>query len=108
MANEELKQTFGTLVIEKAEYKTILTEKFKNRTKYKETEPGKITAFIPGNIVEIFVKKGSKVKKGENLLILEAMKMRNLITAPNDGKIIALKVKINDIVSKNQLLIEMK
>jgi biotin carboxyl carrier protein len=99
-------QVFETFVVERAEYKTILTDKFKNRKKYVEKDPKMITAFIPGTIVDIFVKKGSKVKEGDDLLILEAMKMRNILKAPFDGKIKALKVKVNDMVAKEQLLLE--
>ncbi len=106
MDKEEKNNVFETFVVERAEYKTILTEKFKNRKKYVEVNPKLITAFIPGTIVDIFVKKGSKVKEGDDLLVLEAMKMRNVLKAPFDGKIKAVKVKKNDMVAKEQLLLE--
>jgi len=61
---------------------------------------------MPGLIVNINVKKGLSVKKGEPLLILEAMKMENLIKAPNDLLIKKICVKPGDIVGKNELLIE--
>lgn len=108
MNRDETKHTLESLVIEHAAYQTVLTKKFKNRKKYQENDPRKITAFIPGTVVDIFVKKGSKVKKGEPLLILEAMKMRNLLNAPMDGKIKTILIEKNSIVSKNKLLIEME
>ena len=49
--------------------------------------------------------EGAQVKKGDNLLVLEAMKMENSIKAPADLKIKSLKVKPNDTVEKNQVMI---
>ena len=88
-------------------FKTLPTEKFKKRKRYEEDNPKLLKAFIPGTIVEMFVKPGSSVKAGEELLILEAMKMRNVVAAPFDGKIKYIWVKENEIVGKNQLMIEM-
>ena len=61
---------------------------------------------MPGKIVSINVKDGQKIKSGENLLILEAMKMENLITATKDTKIKKINVKVNDAVDVDQILIE--
>ncbi len=88
-------------------FKTLPTEKYKKRKRYEEDNPKLIKAFIPGTVVEIFVKPGSSVKAEEQLLILEAMKMRNVVAAPFDGKIKYIWVKENETVGKNQLMIEM-
>jgi len=88
-------------------YKTTLTRKFKNRKNYEEPEINLLKAFIPGTIVEIKVKRGQKVTEGQPLLLLEAMKMRNIIAAPKEGRIKKIWVKTNDLVTKDQLLIEM-
>ncbi len=104
--NKPLK--FESFVVERAVYKTLLTKKFKNRKKYEDKEPGKVTAFIPGTIVEVFVKKGQKIEEGKPLLILEAMKMRNFVNAPVSGKIKTVKVKSGDLVTKDQLLVEIE
>ena len=61
---------------------------------------------MPGKIVSINVKDGQKIKSGENLLVLEAMKMENLITATKDTKIKKINVKQNDAVEVDQVLIE--
>jgi len=87
-------------------YKTTLTSKYKNRKRYEEPDNGQVKAFIPGTIAEIKVKKGQRVNKGDALLLLEAMKMRNIITAPKDGQIRKIRVKKGDLVTKDQLLIE--
>ena len=65
-----------------------------------------LLAPMPGKIVSINVKCGQKIKSGENLLILEAMKMENLITATKDTKIKKIHVKENDAVEVDQILIE--
>ena len=88
-------------------YKTTLTKKFKDRKPYEEPDNSLVKAFIPGTIVDIQVKRGQKVDEGQPLLLLEAMKMRNIIIAPKDGRIKKVWVKVNDLVSKNQILIEM-
>lgn len=61
---------------------------------------------LPGNIMQIFVQNGSEVKVGDKLLIYEAMKMENLITAEKDGKIHNLKVAIGDTVLQDVVLME--
>ena len=61
---------------------------------------------MPGKIVSINIKDGQKVKSGENLLVLEAMKMENLITSTKDTKIKKINVKLNDAVEVDQILIE--
>lgn len=65
-----------------------------------------LTSPMPGLIIEINVKPGDKVKEGETLLILKAMKMENAITSPIDATIKSVAVKADQTVDKNQLLIE--
>jgi pyruvate carboxylase subunit B len=89
-------------------YKTKLTKKFQNRKKYEAPNPNHILSYIPGTVVDIFVKKGKKLKKGDPILILEAMKMRNQIIMPFDGKIVAIHVKKGDMIPKNHLMVEIK
>jgi len=89
-------------------YRTRLNKKFKTRTRYEENDPNLIKAFIPGTIVEIHIKEGSRVTEGQELILLEAMKMRNVVIAPRDGRIKRLWVKEGDLVTKNQLMIELK
>ena len=79
--------------------KYMLEEEVEDLSKY-------LLAPMPGKIVSINVKDGQKIKSGENLLILEAMKMENLITATKDAKIKKINVKSNDTVEADQILIE--
>ena len=102
------KEKMEKFVIGETEYKTQLTEKFRNRKVWEQPNEKMIKAYIPGNILEIFVKKGQKVKEGEKLLILEAMKMRNVISSPVSGKIKAIHVNLGIMVPKDELLIEIE
>ena len=65
-----------------------------------------IKAPMPGLILDIKVKAGDVVKKGDVVLILEAMKMENSIKAPGDGIVKGIKVNLKDSVEKNQVLIQ--
>lgn len=97
---------YPTLLISSGLYKTELTEKFKKRTNWEAPNPKKIFAIIPGTILDVFVKSGQEVKKGETLLILEAMKMQNQINMPFDGKIKKVYVKADEVIKKMHLMIE--
>lgn len=65
-----------------------------------------VKAPMPGLILEIKVAPGDMVKKGDQLLILEAMKMENVLKSPGDGQVQAIVVKKGDSVEKNQVLIQ--
>ncbi|MGC9332054.1 MAG: biotin/lipoyl-containing protein [Bacteroidales bacterium] len=67
-----------------------------------------IRAIIPGTIQEILVMPGDKVKAGQPVLVLEAMKMRNRIQTEFDGEVKKVLVKTGDKVSKNTLMVELK
>jgi len=70
-------------------------------------EKGKsvIVAPLPGMIYEVKVKKGEKVKEGQSLIKLIAMKMENDITSTRTGTIKDIRVKKNDKVNKDDILI---
>ena len=66
----------------------------------------KILAPLPGTILQIMVKVGDEVKKGDNLFVLEAMKMETNIPAEKDGVITAIKVNVSDNVLQNDVIVE--
>jgi len=66
-----------------------------------------IKAPLPGNIMQLFVRTGDEVKKGDKLLMYEAMKMENNILAEKDGTVSAIKVQSGDSVLEGDVLIEM-
>ena len=67
-----------------------------------------LTSPMPGMILEVAVKKGDKVKKGDTLIILEAMKMENVLKAGADGIVDQCLVKKGDATEKNEVLISFK
>ena len=98
-------EVFSTLTIEDVKYKTRLTKKYLNRKPYVPLDPKKVVSFIPGTIKKIYTAKGKRVKAGDKLIDLEAMKMVNTIFADVNTTIAELYVKEGDMVPKNQLLI---
>ncbi len=106
MENEQHDIDIKTLWVDEVNYQTTLTKKYLNRKPYTPPNLKEIKAFIPGTIKEVFVKRKAKVKANDKLLILEAMKMNNLLRAPFDGTIKAIYIKEGQIVSKNFVLIE--
>ena len=89
-------------------YRTTLTRKFLNRKPYQVPNSKKIIAFIPGTILKVHVKEGHKVKKGDPLVVLQAMKMNNLIQSTRNGVIKKVHIKQGETVPKNHLLLELK
>jgi len=65
-----------------------------------------IKAPMPGLIIDLKVKVGDEVKQNDPLLILEAMKMENIIKSPGDGVVKTVKIKKGQSVEKGQVLIE--
>lgn len=108
MKKKEEELNFKTLVVGvgAVKYKTLLTKKYENRTPYIPHNPDMIYSFIPGTILNVYVKEGQKVKKGDKLLILDAMKMKNEMLAPRDCVIKSVPVKDGERVPKSQLLVE--
>jgi glutaconyl-CoA/methylmalonyl-CoA decarboxylase subunit gamma len=67
-----------------------------------------IRAPMPGKIIDVLVREGSTVQKGEPLVILEAMKMQNEIMSPVNGTIIKVSARNNTNVMKDDTLVEIK
>lgn len=85
--------------------KSPSTDKIKTKSHAKSADGGTtIAAPMPGMIISHKVKKGDKVKEGDTVLILEAMKMENHITAPVAGKVKELPFKDGESVQKDDLL----
>ena len=92
---------------------TIETPFSMQRKKFLDKGKGKsdkasIIAPMPGKIVDVLVKEGADVSKGEPVLILEAMKMQNELQSPVDGKVIAVNARANTNVNKDEVLVEIK
>ena len=70
------------------------------------TKVNELKAPMPGLIVGISVKPGDDVGKGDSLLILEAMKMENVLKSPGEATVKAIRVSKGDRVEKGQVLVE--
>lgn len=66
-----------------------------------------ITSPMPGKVIKIMVKAGDEVKKGTPLMIIEAMKMENMIVSQKDATIKVINVELNDRVDSSTVLIEL-
>jgi biotin carboxyl carrier protein len=102
------KDKLGFLNIDTSLYQTRISTKFENRKPYKAADPRTILSFIPGTVLEIMIKPGQIVKKGDDLMILEAMKMQNRLKCSMDGKVKLISVKVGDKVSKGTVLLELE
>ena len=73
-----------------------------------EVTIGGLIAPMPGKVIDVKVKKGKKVKAGDTLVILEAMKMEHSIKAAEDGTVLELLISVNDQVENGALLMVVK
>jgi len=64
-----------------------------------------IKAGLPGSIFKVLVNEGDKVKKGQPVIVIEAMKMEIEVTSPEDGVVSSVKVKQGDTIVNNQVLV---
>lgn len=90
----QLKDKFD-LLLEKLGMSDLLSKKI-----------SEVKAPMPGVILKILVNEGDEVKESTPLLVLEAMKMENIIKSPVEGSIKAIHIKDGDSVEKNHKLIE--
>ena len=105
---EAEKQEFVDFAVTARKYKTLLTKKYMARKPWSNPSPFEIQSIIPGTIIDIFVKEGDIVKEGDQLLILEAMKMQNRIQMPFTAKIKSINVQVGVKVPKDSLMIELE
>ncbi len=68
---------------------------------------GALTAPMPGKILSVEVNRGDRVTRGQTLVILEAMKMKNAIKSPSDGVVLEIAVRPDQAVAHGDLLIQL-
>jgi biotin carboxyl carrier protein len=101
-------EKMGILNIDNSLYQTRISKKFLNRKPYEPANPKIILSFIPGTVLDILIQKGQKVSKAEDLMILDAMKMKNKLKCPMDGIVKSIAVSKGDKVSKGTILLELE
>jgi acetyl/propionyl-CoA carboxylase alpha subunit len=67
-----------------------------------------LEAPMPGKVTKVSVAVGQQVKKGDEILVVEAMKMENQLRAPKDGRVASLRAKIGDTVGPGAVLAEIE
>lgn len=97
----------GSLQVGSVVYTTRLTNKFRNRPRWKQPDMKRIESIIPGTIQRIMAREGDEVTVGTPLLILEAMKMRNEVLSTVDGVVLKIHVREGEMVPKSHLLVEL-
>jgi biotin carboxyl carrier protein len=102
------KEKLGYLNIDASLYQTRISPKFEFRKPYQPVDPRIILSFIPGTVLDILIKPGQNVKKGDDLMILDAMKMKNRLKCNMDGKVRSIAVNKGDKVSKGTVLLELE
>lgn len=113
LVNADYKTKTITLEINKTQYEVVLKDEFDTLIetlgfeKKTAIKLDNIKAPMPGTVLKILVTPGQALVKGEPLIILEAMKMENVLKASADVVIKKILVKEGDPVEKNKVLIEL-
>jgi len=102
---EENNTKYQDFVVNSAKYLTLTTTKFDKRKKWQKADPKEIRSIIPGSVIEILAVPGQKIKEGEVILILDAMKMYTKVEMPFDGVIKSINVEKGNRIPKNTVLI---
>lgn len=105
--SNDKKLRFNSLIIDGTKYRTFYNHKFENRKEFKVHDPYRIISYIPGTIVRVVAKEGQEVHRGDTVLILEAMKMKNRLLIEKHGIIKSIHVTEGEKVPKNYLMIEL-
>lgn len=95
-------ETIPEPIVEK---KVVVTVPVQKKQDTKDELQDALRSPLPGTIVEIITKVGDVVKEGDPLIVLEAMKMDNKLTAERDGKVKAILVVEGEVVKENTPLI---
>jgi 3-methylcrotonyl-CoA carboxylase alpha subunit len=78
------------------------------RAAHRHHATGGLEAPMPGKVIAVKVEAGQAVIRGQELLVVEAMKMENAIRAPRDGRVKSVSAKVGDAVSPGTVLVELE
>ncbi|MDD5718199.1 MAG: acetyl-CoA carboxylase biotin carboxyl carrier protein subunit [Candidatus Krumholzibacteria bacterium] len=94
-------------IVDDTSYETRLTRKARERRLWARPNHKHIKTQIPGLIVSVLVRPGQQVRRGQGVIVLEAMKMRNELQSPYDGTVKQVLVAAGQTVPKDTILIEL-
>lgn len=97
---------YDTLETIDGSYKTTFNKTFKMRKPWVPANPKHVLSVMPGMVIELRVKPGDSVKKGDCIMLFKAMKMNNNILSPIDGVVKSINVNMNENMPKNTLMLE--
>jgi biotin carboxyl carrier protein len=100
--HKQVKETKTPVLVRSA----VEKPKGAHKIKKEKSTAFQVKAPLPGTIMQVFVREGNEVKKGDRLLIYEAMKMENTILAEKDGTLSSIKVSPGDSVLQDETLME--
>jgi biotin carboxyl carrier protein len=100
----EIKVNNNTYTVTAKDQFDILLDKLGLSSLY-AVKVSEVKAPMPGMVLKVFVTEGMEIKKGDNLFVLEAMKMENIIKAAADVIVKTVKIKPGDKVEKGQVLL---
>jgi len=86
----------------------LLTEEREGARPLTRATESRLEAPMPGKVIAVRVRPGDAVKKGQELLVVEAMKMENALRAPREGRVRAVLAKPGDMVSPGVVLVELE
>lgn len=102
------------LKVNGVEYSSVIKDQFDDLLQQlgldnlKAKKLNEIKAPMPGLVLKVLVEVGASFQKGDNLIVLEAMKMENILKAPADGVVKAIKIQPGDKVEKNEVLLQLQ
>jgi biotin carboxyl carrier protein len=96
-----------TFHVDGTDYETHTTRQWQQRKPWIPTDQNNVTTMIPGLILEVLVRPGQRVERGEGVVVLEAMKMANQVTSPRTGTVERILVAEGDNVAKGAVLVEL-
>ncbi len=105
---ENNKPKYEVFVVNTAQYYTLHTKKYLLRKKWQPIDLNEVRSFIPGTIMEVYVKAGDEVAAGDKLIKYDSMKMQTIIEMPFTGIIKEVLVSEGDKVRKDQVMISIE
>lgn len=104
--NQEKSPDYITIMVEDTKYKTLTSVNYERRKPYSPPDDRLIISVIPGTVVKIHVAEGDQIEAGQKVIILDAMKMKNIINAPLPGRVTKIHVTEGQSIPKGFVMME--